>query len=68
MHYMDANKTHGEKAWRQLLKNAVNSIEQGREAAPNKAAAIRPPTTNPENYQSSTNQTCETAEEVRTNS
>ena len=28
MHYMDANETHGEKAWRQLYKNAASNIEQ----------------------------------------
>ena len=41
-----------EKAWRQLQKNAVSNIEQVPEAAPPKAAATRPPTTHPENYQS----------------
>ena len=25
MHYMDANKTYGEKVWRQLHKNAASS-------------------------------------------
>ena len=29
MHYMDANKTAGEKARRQLHKNAASNIEQG---------------------------------------
>ena len=52
MHYMDANKTDGEKAWRQLHKNAASNIEQVLEATPHKAAAIRPPTTHHENYQS----------------
>ena len=28
MHYMDTNKTYGEKAWQQLQKNAVSNIEQ----------------------------------------
>ena len=32
-------------------KNAANNIEQVMEAAPNKAAAVRPPTTHHENYQ-----------------
>ena len=32
MHYMDANKTYGEKVWRQLHKNAVSNIEQVIEA------------------------------------
>ena len=51
-HYMDANKTDGEKAGRQLHNNAASSIEQVLEATPYKAAAIRPPTTRHENYQS----------------
>ena len=42
----------GEKAWRQLDKNAASNIEQVLEATPNKAAAIRPPTAHHENYQS----------------
>ena len=39
------------KAWRQLHHNAASNIEQVMDAAPHKAAAIRPPTTNHENYQ-----------------
>ena len=50
MHYMDANKTAGQKAWRQLHKNAVSNIEQVLEATLNNAAAVRPPTTHHENY------------------
>ena len=49
---MDANETGGEKAWRQLHKNAASNIEQVLEATPHKAAAIRPTTTHYENYQS----------------
>ena len=45
MHCMDANKTYGEKAWRQLHKNVASNIEQVLEAAPHKAAAVRPPIT-----------------------
>ena len=52
MHYMDANKTDGEKAWRQLHKNAASNIEQFLEATPHKAAGIRTPTTHHENYHS----------------
>ena len=52
MHYMDANKTHGEKAWRQLHKNATSSIEQVLEAIPHKTAAVRPLSTHHENYSS----------------
>ena len=50
MHYMDANKTYGEKAWRQLHKNAASNIEQILEASPNKAAAVRPLTIHHESY------------------
>ena len=34
MHYLDANKTTGEKGWRQLHKNAASNIEQVLEATP----------------------------------
>ena len=44
-------KTDGEKAWRQLRKNAASKIEQVLEATPHKAAAIWPLTTHHENYQ-----------------
>ena len=44
MHYMDANKMDGEKAWQQLHKNAESNFEQVLEVAPHKAAAVRPPT------------------------
>ena len=52
MHYIKANETDGENAWRQLHKNAANNIEQVLEATLHKAAAIRPPATHHENYQS----------------
>ena len=52
MHYMDANKMYGEKAWWQLRKNAASNIEQVLEAALHKAAAVRPSTIHLENYQS----------------
>ena len=42
----------GEKAWRQLHKNAARNIEQVPEATPHKAAAIQPPTNHHENYPS----------------
>ena len=60
MHYMDANKTAGEKAWRQLHKNAASNIEKVLEATPHKPAAVQPPTTHYENYTNYTNQTCRT--------
>ena len=50
MHYMDANQKNGEKAWRQLHKNAASHIEQVLETTSYKTAAIRPPTTYHENY------------------
>ena len=52
MHYMDANKMDGEKAWRQLHKNTTSNIEQSLEATPHKAAAVWSPITHHENYQS----------------
>ena len=44
MHNMDANKTYRE--------NAASNIEQVLEAAPHKAAAVRPSTTHLKNYPS----------------
>ena len=52
MHYMDADKTDGEKAWQQLQKNAASNFELVLEATPHKAAAVWPPTSHHENYQS----------------
>ena len=52
MHNMDANWTDGEKAWRQLHKNAVSNIEQVPEATPQKAAAVWPSPTHHVNYPS----------------
>ena len=51
MHHMDANETYGEKAWRQLHRNAVSNIEKVLEAVSHKAAAVRLRTTHHENYQ-----------------
>ena len=48
---MDANQTDGEKAWRQLHKNAASNIELVLEATLHKATAVRLPTTHHENYQ-----------------
>ena len=50
MHHIDAYKTYGENDWRQLHKNAASNIDQVLETAPDKAAAVRPPTTHHENY------------------
>ena len=52
MHYIDTNQTDGEKAWRQLHKNASSNFEQVLEATPHKAAAVRPPTSHHKNYPS----------------
>ena len=52
MHYMDANKMDGEKAGRQLHKNAASNSEQILVATPHKEAAVRPPTSHHENYPS----------------
>ena len=49
---MDANQTAGEKARRQLHKNASSNSEQVVEATLHKAAAVRPPSTHHENYPS----------------
>ena len=50
MHDLDAKKTAGEKARRQLRKNAASSIEQVLEATPHKTPTIRPHTSHHENY------------------
>ena len=42
----------GEKARRQLPKNAVSNIEQVLEVTPHKAPTIRPPTSHHKNYPS----------------
>ena len=47
---MDANKTYGEKDWRQLDKNAASYIEQVLEATAYKTGSVRPPKTNHKNY------------------
>ena len=49
---MDANKTYGEKAWRQLHKNAASNTEQVLEAILHKTAVVLPHATHHENYQS----------------
>ena len=52
MHHLDANKTAGEEARRQLHKNVVSNIKQVLVATPHKAPTIRPPASHHENYQS----------------
>ena len=52
MYYLDANKTAGEKARRQLHKNAASNIEQVLEVTPHKAPTIQPPTSRHKNYAS----------------
>ena len=43
---------YGEKARRQLQKNAASNPAQVREATPHKAPVVPPPTIHHENYQS----------------
>ena len=52
MHYMDANKTAGEEARRQLYKNVASNIERVLAATPHKTPTLRPPTSHHENYPS----------------
>ena len=52
MHYLDANKTAGEEARRQLHNIIVSNIEQVLAATPHKAPTIRPPASHHENYPS----------------
>ena len=52
MHYLNANKTAGEEAGRQLQKNAAINIEQVLAATPHKAPTIRPPASHHGNYPS----------------
>ena len=52
MQYLDANKTAGEKARRQLHKKAASNIEQGLAATHHKAPTIRPPASHHEIYPS----------------
>ena len=49
---MDANKTAGEEARRQLHKNAASNIEQVLVATPHKALTVRPLAPYHENYSS----------------
>ena len=43
LHYMDANKTAGEEARRQLHKNATCNLEQVLAATPHNTPTVRPP-------------------------
>ena len=52
VHNMDANKTAGEEARRQLHKNAVRNLEQVLVATPHKTPTVRPPAPYHENYSS----------------
>ena len=52
MHHLDAYKTAGEEARRQLHKNVESNIEQVLKATPHKAPTIRPPTSHHESYRS----------------
>ena len=52
MHHLDANKTAGEEARRQLHKNVTSNIKQVLAATPHKAPTIRLPVSHHENYPS----------------
>ena len=52
LHYMDANKTAGEEARRQLHKNAACNLKQVLAATPHKTPTVRPPAPYHENYSS----------------
>ena len=52
MHYLDAYKTAGEEARRQLHKDVASNIKQVLAATPHKAPTIRPPASHHENYPS----------------
>ena len=52
MHYMDAKKMYVKKTWRQLHKITASNIKQVLQTVHQKAVAVRPPTTNHENYTS----------------
>ena len=52
MHYMDANKTAGEEARRQLHENVESNIEQVLGKTPHKTPTIRPLASHHENYTS----------------
>ena len=52
MHYMDVNKTHEEKAWRQLHNTAASCFEQVLSAATHNVVTVRTLNTHHENYQS----------------
>ena len=52
VHYMDANKTAGEEARRQLHKNAACNLEQVLAATPLKTPTVRQPASYHEKYSS----------------
>ena len=49
---MDANKTAGQEARRQLHKNATSNLKQVLAATPHKTPTVRPPAPYHENYSS----------------
>ena len=51
-HHLDANKTSGEEARRQLHLNIASNIKQVPAVTPQKAPVIRPPVSHYENYPS----------------
>ena len=69
MHYVDANKTAGEEARRQLHKNAASNLEQVLAATLHKTPTVRSPASYHENYSTIDEPDMQdTAGEARTNS
>ena len=58
LHHLDTNKTLGEKAGRELYKDAACSLKQVLEASLHKRAAVQPLTSYHTNHPSKTNKTC----------
>ena len=52
VHYMDANKTAGEEARRQLHKHAACNLEQVLATTTHNTPTVRPPASYHENYSS----------------
>ena len=52
MHHLNANKTAGEEARRQLHKNVASNIRQVLAATSHKAPTIQPPASHHVNYPS----------------
>ena len=58
LHHLDFNESPGEKAGRELLKDAVCGFKQILEVTPDKTTAVQPLTTHLTNYPSKTSKIC----------